>query len=95
MEPSSNWKNISKRKGKTRVKKMEYKELKQLIALNTGKSEEDIEMIIQEFNRLVISNLASGEKVKVAGLGTFTLYPVGDGKVKKLLPRLVFFFFCL
>ena len=70
---------------------MEYKELKQLIALNTGKSEKEVEMVIQEFNRIVISNLTNGNKVKVAGLGTFTLYEVGDGKVKKLLPRLVFF----
>ncbi len=70
---------------------MEYKELKQLIALNTGKSEEEVEIVIQELSRIVINSLSNGEKVKVAGLGTFTLYEVGDGKVKKLLPRLVFF----
>jgi len=72
---------------------MKYRELKELIAINTGVDEETIEMVLEEFRSIVIGRLANLEKVKVAGLGTFTMREKRDskGRVIKLSPRLIFF----
>ena len=74
---------------------MEYRELKQAIALNTGLDTETVETVLEEFISIIRSAMERGEKVKIAGFGTFELKKsatadLGDGKIIKLVPRLIF-----